>query len=78
MGLKRANAFGMYDMIGNVMEWCADISHADHHGAPTDGRAWLDGNWIHGSLRNGLPNFTYANHGFRVASDVPPRTGSGE
>jgi formylglycine-generating enzyme required for sulfatase activity len=35
------NKFGLYDMIGNVMEWPQDCVHNDHNGAPTDGSAWL-------------------------------------
>jgi formylglycine-generating enzyme required for sulfatase activity len=43
VGSFKPNAFGLYDMHGNIWEWVEDSWHPSYYGAPTDGSAWLRG-----------------------------------
>jgi formylglycine-generating enzyme required for sulfatase activity len=56
VGEKLANSWGLYDMHGNVCEWCEDVWHENYNGAPTDGSAWLTGGEQHKRVRGGSWN----------------------
>ena len=72
VGVKKSNAFGLYDMHGNVWEWVQDTWHDNYENAPTDGTAWEEesssnrvgkgGSWMDG------PN--YCKSAFRGSLDA--------
>jgi formylglycine-generating enzyme required for sulfatase activity len=70
-----ANAFGLHDMHGNVWELCADLSHKNYNGAPSDGSVWLGqpareayiargGSWQNHPIyvRSAMRDFAYRNN----------------
>ena len=53
VGQKLPNAFGLYDMHGNVWEWTQDCWHASYADAPTDGSSWSCNHKAYDYVRRG-------------------------
>jgi formylglycine-generating enzyme required for sulfatase activity len=59
---RKPNAFGLYDMHGNVWQWVEDPYHDSYDGAPSDGSVWEQGGdagrrVLRGSAWNGKPSY---------------------
>lgn len=74
VGLKTANAYGLYDMLGNVWEWCFDVYDPDVYGSY---RIFRGGGWndpARGCLatnrRRSHPTYDIDDLGFRLARNV--------
>ena len=74
VGTKQPNAWGLYDMIGNVYEWCEDYYHDSYNGAPADGNAWND-NGSSRVLRGGswINDPRYCRSAYRVGNNPDNR-----
>jgi formylglycine-generating enzyme len=53
VGSFQPNAFGLYDMAGNVWQWAEDCWHDNYKAAPSDGSPWTTGECGYRALRGG-------------------------
>jgi formylglycine-generating enzyme required for sulfatase activity len=74
VGAKQPNAWGLYDMLGNVWEWCWDIYDAEVYGTyrVLRGGGWFDERWsCRASVRRrSHPTFQIEDVGFRIARSI--------
>lgn len=70
VGQKKPNAFGLYDMHGNVGEWCEDLYQAGDSIRVFRGGSWSSYSryCAAGYRRNGSAVHRYRNLGFRLAA----------
>ncbi len=68
VGIFPANNFGLYDMHGNILEWCADNYHGNYDDAPTDGSVWISDTDRTNVLRGGswYSKLSYCRSAFRT------------
>jgi len=66
VGRKKTNAFGLYDVHGNVWEWCRDTESRTHNKVPLDGTAREDRSVQTRVLRGG--SWSYAARQCRCAA----------
>ncbi|WP_233842317.1 SUMF1/EgtB/PvdO family nonheme iron enzyme [Dyella sp. 2HG41-7] len=71
------NAFGLYDMDGNVSEWMADCWHDNYVRAPVDGSAWINPGCSIRVVRGGSWGSSpeQANSAYRQGADASIRSG---
>jgi formylglycine-generating enzyme required for sulfatase activity len=53
IGQKKPNPWGLYDMHGNVWEWCLDMWHESYEGSPADGSPWVEARTFEPIMRGG-------------------------
>ena len=70
VGSYKPNAFGLYDMLGNVWEWIEYCWHWNHAGHPTDGSAWTTGDCTERRINKGA-SWSHYPWGMRAAVRNP-------